>query len=219
VKRWIWVALVLSMGACSGAAGTSSTTAATPTATARPTAGRPSAWAEPISRPGLPNLHRVSAALYRSAQPTAEGMREASKLGVRTVVNLRSLHSDRDELRGLSLRYQHIHAKAWHPEDEDVVRFLRIVANPDNQPVLVHCQHGADRTGMMTAMYRVIVQGWTKDDAIAEMTGGDFGFHEIWGNLVDYVRRANAEQLAREAGLDWPPPRRREQPALGTNGP
>jgi protein tyrosine/serine phosphatase len=199
-----------------GCPGTPPSAPAAPTIVSSAKTERPADWAEPIARPGLPNLHRVSPTLYRSAQPTAEGMREAQKLGVRTVVNLRSLHSDRDELRGLGLGYVHLHAKAWHAEDEDVVRFLRVVAEPKNQPVLVHCQHGADRTGMMTAMYRVIVEGWTKEDAIAEMTQGDFGFHGIWGNLVEYVRRADVERLAREAGLDWPPPGRREQPALGT---
>jgi len=208
------MAFALLVAGCSGAGAPAHPASGAPHASV---AERPSAWAESVSRPGLPNLHRVSATYYRSAQPSHEGMREAAKLGIRTVVNLRSLHSDRDELRGLGLGYEHIHAKAWHPEDEDVVRFLRIVSDPERQPVLVHCQHGADRTGMMTAMYRVIVEGWTKDDAIAEMTQGDFGFHGIWANLVDYVRRADVERLAREAGLDWPPARRRERPALGTN--
>lgn len=41
--------------------------------------------------------------------------------------------------------------KAWHPGHKEIVRFLRIVTSPRRIPVLVHCQHGADRTGTMTA--------------------------------------------------------------------
>lgn len=56
-------------------------------------AERPVAWAVPMERAGLPNLHRVDAKLYRSAQPTAEGMTNLVALGVKTVVNLRDNHS------------------------------------------------------------------------------------------------------------------------------
>ena len=66
-------------------------------------AERPVAWAVPMERSGLPNLHRVDAKLYRSAQPTAEGMTNLVALGVKTVVNLRDNHSDSDEIGGLPL--------------------------------------------------------------------------------------------------------------------
>ena len=142
---------------------------------------------------GLPNFARVSAELYRGAQPTAEGLQRLREMGVKTVVNLRDLHSDRDELAGLGLRYAHIHCKAWHPEEEDVVRFLSIVTDPGNQPVFVHCQHGADRTGMMVAAYRVAAQGWTAEEAAEELPR--FGFHSIWKDILETVRSLDREKL------------------------
>ena len=42
---------------------------------------------------------------------------------------------------------------------KDVVRFLKIVTDPESGSVLVHCLHGADRTGTMCALYRVAVEG------------------------------------------------------------
>ena len=163
---------------------------------------KPAAWYAPrVARPGLPNLHRVSSRLYRSAQPSAEGMRELPALGVTTVVNLRSLHSDSEEIGTLPLRSEHIRMNAWHPEDEDVVRFLRIVTNPESGTVLVHCQHGADRTGLLVAVYRVVVQGWSKERAIDEMTNGGFGFHPVWKNLVAYLRHLDVARIRAEAGL------------------
>jgi protein tyrosine phosphatase (PTP) superfamily phosphohydrolase (DUF442 family) len=158
------------------------------------------AWAEPVERAGLSNLHRVSPVLWRGAQPEADGSRELERLGVRSVLSLRGLHADQLPA-GSTRAYERISFKAWHPEDEDVVRFLRFVNDPAHQPVFVHCQWGADRTGMMCAIWRVACCGWTRDEALAEMTQGGFGFHSELSNLVEYVRKLDVERLAREAGI------------------
>lgn len=175
-------------------------------------------WAVPIERPGLPNFHRVSDDLYRGAQPEAEGIRELEKLGVRTIVNLRLVRSDRDEIRQAGLTtggpvgstplpgprgigYEHIRMEAWDADSDEVLRFLKIVSDPARTPVFVHCRHGADRTGTMCAVYRIVVQGWSREDAVEEMTGGGFGFHAIWRGLPEYLRELDVERTRREAGL------------------
>lgn len=162
---------------------------------------RPASWAQRIVLEGVPNLHQVSTNLYRSAQPTAQGMQSLKEKGVATVVNLRSFHSDRDHIGEAGLAYEHIYMKAWHPEREELVRFLQIVTDPKRTPVLVHCQHGADRTGTMCALYRVAVEGWTKEEAIREMTQGGFGFHEVWGNLPSWIADLDVESIRRDAGI------------------
>jgi len=167
---------------------------------------RPADWAQPLELAGVPNFHRVSPTLYRSAQPSAEGMRNLKELGIKTIVNLRTFHSDLDEIAGLDLGYEQIFMKTWHPEEEDVVRFLRIVTDPARGPVLVHCQHGADRTGAMSAIYRILVQGWSKEEALREMTEGGYNFHEIWVNLLPWISGLDLENIRREAGLNSTPP-------------
>ena len=162
---------------------------------------RPTKWAKPLQLPGCPNLHKVSDNLYRGAQPSAEGMKQLKKLEIKTIVNLRSLHSDRDEMGKLGFGYEHIHMKAWHAEDEDIVRFLKTVTDKANFPVFVHCQHGADRTGVTCAVYRVAVQGWSKEDALKEMTEGGYGFHRAWRNLPSYVRKLDVDEIKRRAAL------------------
>lgn len=159
---------------------------------------RPAAWAAPIELEGAPNLHQISPTLYRSAQPTAEGMENLEKLGIKTVVNLRSFHSDRDELKNTSLAYEHLTMKAWHPEYKEAVAFLKIATDPTRAPVLVHCQHGADRTGTMCALYRIVVQDWTKEDAIKEMAEGGFNYHEIWINLPDWIQDLDVDALQKD---------------------
>jgi protein tyrosine phosphatase (PTP) superfamily phosphohydrolase (DUF442 family) len=156
-------------------------------------------WAQPVSKPGLPNLHQVAPGYWRGAQPTMSGMHELERMGIKTVVSLRAFSTDEPLLRGTKLKYERISFKAWHPETEDVVRFLRIVTDPKNQPVFVHCEHGADRTGMMTAIYRIVAQGWTKEQAIDEMQHGGFGFHSVWTNLVRWVRDADIDALKKSA--------------------
>ena len=163
--------------------------------------GRDPAWAVPIAAEGLPNLHRVNGQLYRGAQPTAEGFRQLEKMGIKTVVNLRSFHSDRKRLRGTGLAYESIDMKAWHAENEDIIEFLKIVTDPARQPVFVHCQHGADRTGTVCAVYRIVVQGWDKEDAIREMQDGGFGFHKIWRGLPKYIRKLDVAAIRKKIGL------------------
>ncbi len=150
---------------------------------------------------GVPNLHKVSDTLYRSAQPTAEGMKNLKRMGIETIVNLRSFHSDRDEIGNTGLGYEHVYMKAWHPEQKEIVRFVRIITNPRRTPVVVHCQHGADRTGTMCAVYRIAVQGWTKEEALREMTEGGFGFHEVWTNLKSWLAELDVESIRKDAGI------------------
>ncbi len=166
------------------------------------TTNRPKMWAQPVKLAGVPNLHKVSDALYRSAQPSAEGMQNLKAMGIETIVSLRSFHSDRDEIGATGLAYEHLYMKPWHPEEKEVVRFLQIVTNPKRTPVLVHCQHGADRTGTMSAIYRIAIQGWSKDEAIREMTQGGYGFHSVWVNLVPWLKQLDIKSVKKKAGLE-----------------
>ena len=89
--------------------------------------------------PGPSQRQRV----LSGAQPTAEGFTELKKMGVKTVVNLRSFHSDRRKLRGTGLRYAHIYCKAWHPEDEDTVDpFIHVVATTSTTGTVIVAGRG-----------------------------------------------------------------------------
>jgi protein tyrosine phosphatase (PTP) superfamily phosphohydrolase (DUF442 family) len=162
---------------------------------------RPANWAVKLDRPGLPNLHKVNDGLYRGAQPTAEGIRELEKLGVKTIICLRDNHSDKEILGQSKIAYVYIPVKTWSPTEDQVIRFLQIIADKNRGPVFVHCKHGADRTGTMCAIYRVAVDGWTKRQAIDEMTTGGFGFHSIWTNLPKFVESLDVEKVKKKAGL------------------
>jgi len=165
------------------------------------TALREHAWAERLEAEGLGNLHRVSEDLYRGKQPGREGFETLARMGVRTVINLRTGHGDEEDLEELGLGYVHIPMRADDFTDADVARFLEVVSDERNLPVFVHCLHGADRTGLVCGAYRVVVQGWSREEAAAEMTQGGFGYHRVWKKPVQWLETFDVQALKRMAGI------------------
>ena len=162
---------------------------------------RPSQWASPAAVVGVPNLHRVAQGVYRSAQPTPKGFKNLEELGVKTVVNLRAFHGDQRALTGTSLRELRVKMYAWNPDEEEIIQVMRILADPDGGPYLVHCMDGADRTGVVIAVYRMVFQDWTREAAVDEMVNGGFGLHLIWGDIFRYLKQVDVEKIRRLAGL------------------
>lgn len=150
-------------------------------------------WAKPLAIDGLPNLNQVAPNLYRSAQPTAKGFGAAqSDLKVLTVINLRESQTDAVLLQGLQILEQSVPMNAMSIKQEDVVAVLKLIkAGEEKGPVLVHCKHGADRTGVVIAMYRILYQGWSKEQAIDEMEHGGFNFHAVFFNIPTFVKNAD----------------------------
>ncbi len=146
--------------------------------------------------PGLRNLARVDKGLWRSYQPRREGFRQLKKLGVKTVVSLRNTRSDRKYLKGLGLRYKRLSVAPWNAKEKRLLQVLKVLTDPANQPVVVHCKHGADRTGLVVALYRVIVQGWSKEKALKELKR--FGFHSVWKNLKTTFKRIDIAAFKRK---------------------
>jgi uncharacterized protein (TIGR01244 family) len=151
----------------------------------------------------LPNFGRVDDGLFRCGRLTREGVADAKRLGVRTVVNLRSEHDDRALLAGSGIDYVHLPMRAWSVDAHDVDAFLRVATDPARRPVLVHCAHGCDRTGACVAAYRVAYQGWTREAASAEMKS--FGSASIFRScrVVPWTLDVEATR-ARVAALPAP---------------
>ena len=159
---------------------------------------RPAEWAVPLEMKGLPNLHRVTPTLYRSAQPDATSGEALQKLGIKTVLSFRKRDKDEPLQKTPGITFKRYPLYTWDIEEKDILAVLRILNDPANQPVLVHCTHGADRTGLMVASYRMIVQNWSKETAIAEMKQGEYGYHVIWKNIERRIRKMDIEKMRAE---------------------
>ncbi|RQS66861.1 protein-tyrosine-phosphatase [Burkholderia sp. Bp8963] len=160
---------------------------------------RPLQWAQSVADARVNNLHRITPSLYRSAQLSKEDVPQLQKLGIRKVISFRAFHSDDSVLAGSQITMQRIPINTWYIRDEDMVTALKALRDADRDgPVLIHCQHGADRTGLVSALYRVVYQGWTKEQALDELQHGGYGFHSIWQNITYYLKHVDVERLRQQ---------------------
>lgn len=160
--------------------------------------------------------------LYRSAQPNLVLLQQAiDDYGIRTVINLRGGEPDPDVGGGQGerefceshgVRYVHLPGDGMyddvfpdkeHPERSNpafVEEFLGIV-NGDGAPVLIHCAGGKHRTGFLTAVYRLSVDGWSLADTYAELfsfgvESEDFrGSPHIW-RYLEYLAQQQSNVYA-----------------------
>ena len=153
-------------------------------------------WATPAGK--SPNLFRITPTLYRSAQLSINDVPELKSLGIKTVVGLRAFHSDEAWLKQSDIKTSRVRIYTWAVNNTNVVAALKAIrAAETNGPVLLHCQHGADRTGLISAMYRVLYQNWSKEQALDELQNGGYGYHSMWKNIPIYLSDVDIEKIRR----------------------
>jgi tyrosine-protein phosphatase SIW14 len=160
---------------------------------------RPQTWAQPVPSATLKNWYKVDADVYRSEQPTRKGFKEIRDKGIKTVINLRYGYSEAALVEGLDLVLIEIGMTAWEFTDNDILRALKAIESAP-KPVLIHCQHGSDRTGVVVAMYRIVFLNWPKEEALAEMKRGGFGFHWIYLNIPAFIKRVDVARFKERLG-------------------
>ena len=159
-------------------------------------ADRLATWAKPLAIAPLENFYQVSPQLYRSAQPYVAGFQALKQLGIGEVLDLRLYHKDVPTPdSGLTLHNVPLFASRLN--EANVVQALNVITHAE-KPLLVHCLHGSDRTGLVVAMYRMVCQNWSKEQAITEMQQGDFGYHSVFGNIPDFIQHADVESIRQQ---------------------
>lgn len=148
---------------------------------------------------GVPNFATVEPGVYRGGQPTEAGWKYLKSIGVSYDVKLNTW----DEASDLGA-----FAAGMFVQDDGIIDFweqtlgrpngyavdsaVQSLINKGNHPgIFIHCEHGQDRTGLVVAIYRVRVCGWSKADAEKEMLAR--GFHKdlrgLWDFWEDYQLR------------------------------
>ncbi|MNU72724.1 Tyrosine phosphatase family protein [compost metagenome] len=160
------------------------------------TSPRPAEWAQSVEVQY--NLYQMSPTLYRSAMPDQGAVPLLKRLKVGTDITFLP-ESDSRWLSTPDITQVQLPYRTNHVDDADILKALRTIQTAEaNGPVLMHCKHGSDRTGLIAAMYRVVVQGWSKEDALSEMTQGGFGDSTHFKDGVRYMMQADVDKL-REA--------------------
>ena len=158
---------------------------------------RPEKWAVPVKSMAVKNLYRLDDKVYRSAQPDRKGFQYLKSLGIVSILNLRDRHSDDAEADGLGLGLFRVEMKAEKIKRDEVIQALRIIRESKG-PVLIHCWHGSDRTGAVSAMYRIVFQNWTKEDALEELVKGGYGYHTVYKNIPEFIRTSDVEFMKKK---------------------
>ena len=156
-----------------------------------------------LSKIRIKNFGMVNETFYRGAQPERVDYEGLAAGGIRSVLNLRSddqpVEQKLVEASGMKYFSIKMSDSSW-PTKVQVERFLKIVTDPANLPIFVHCKGGQHRAGVMTAVYRIEHDGWTADQAYAEMVR--YGFNSGFGHQAlkrflynYYAQRKNAATL------------------------
>jgi protein tyrosine phosphatase (PTP) superfamily phosphohydrolase (DUF442 family) len=138
----------------------------------------------------IENFGKVNDHFYRGAQPKGRNYKQLAALGIKTIVDLREDAEDdaRSATEQSGMRYINLAMKEKsYPQADTATRFLQIVNDEANWPVFVHCAGGRHRTGVMTAVYRMSVDGWGIDRTYQEMKRYDFSTSWGHGCYKDYV--------------------------------
>jgi hypothetical protein len=168
--------------------------------------------------------------MWRGAKPARDGAAWLIQHRVRTIVNLELLHDDRRVFGQAKLasagRYEagYFRIPDWEPNvmlapsvlDDHVAHFLAVV-NAQPKPTYVHCRSGQNRTGVMVAAYRVIVEGVSADEAIEEMRRYQGIWFEADSGYIRGLSPERRERIRRKAAA-WVPKLERDSRIICENG-
>lgn len=158
------------------------------------------------------NFGQVTEFYFRGGQPKDEAYDQLAAIGVKTIIDLRDDPKDYarrlTEQAGMKYINFPLDDKGYPPPDA-ATKFLALVNDRENWPVYVHCAGGRHRTGAMTAVFRMTVQGWDVNRAYEEMK--DYDFYTRWGHkgmkrfVFNYYRDLNSGQTENQI-TDLPAP-------------
>lgn len=150
-------------------------------------------WASPVDKSF--NLYQMTPNLYRSALPDQTKLATLSAASVTTVVSFIK-DDDKQWIGDAPMSSVSIPLHADRVTDADVIRVLHVLDEAQAKgAVLMHCKHGRDRTGLMAAMYRMVIQGWSKPEAINEMRTGGYGDPANMEDALVYVEQADPAKI------------------------
>ena len=131
------------------------------------------------------NFDKVDDGLYRISLPEIDDIYYIhDKYKIKTIIDFidTTTKTKEDEhAKELGIEYIHLPWRAYLPDSirknyyiTIIDKFLEIVTKNENKPILVHCFHGRERTGLLVAIYKMIVHNYDYKEALQDMT--NYGF-------------------------------------------
>ena len=121
------------------------------------------------------NFDVIMPGLYRSSFPSYPHFQTLADLELKTIITFVDGPLDfayANFISSNSITHHHIHVKANKDEDvftdqETIHQILDLMLDPENYPMLIHCNKGKHRTGCVSACFRRVT-GWSTEAAIEE---------------------------------------------------
>ena len=145
------------------------------------------------------NFGEVAPTYFRGEQPEGSDYATLAAFGIKTVIDLQAdgQASEKGLVEKAGMAFHRIPMTTRKaPTSAQIAEFLKLVNDPANQPVYVHCAGGKHRTGIMTAIYRMTHDSWTSEQAFKEMKQYKFGADFLHPEFKRFVYAFHAEPAA-----------------------
>ena len=147
------------------------------------------------------NFYKVSDGVYRANQPSPSHLKSYKKLGIRSVLSLRGrakqsydLFEDHYcKLLGLNLVYEPISSSSA-PKPERLVNIINVMRDIP-KPFVVHCKSGADRAGLVSALYLIAEEKRSVEEAKKHLSFKYLHLDFTKTGILDYFFNVFSERL------------------------
>lgn len=154
------------------------------------------------------NFHEIAPGVYRSNQPTRRRYFAMRRMGIRNILNLRgksdATHYRMAEMRsaeaGMTMDSVHMFANATAHRDF-MLRLIELFRTTP-KPFVMHCKSGADRTGLASAIYLLVIEGRPMAEARTMLSPRYVHFRAGRAGVLDSVLD-HFEERARETGIGF----------------
>jgi len=139
----------------------------------------------------IKNFGQMDDRFYRGSRPEENDYQALAQLGIKTVIDLTDNSREYEEpaVVAAGLRYVNIPmVDKSYPSMDQVNEFMKVANDPATGKFFVHCAGGRHRTGVVGAVYRFNHDGWTLDQALAEMNQYEFSSGFGHGKQRDFVK-------------------------------
>lgn len=148
----------------------------------------------------IKNFLRVNENICTGGQPTLDDLSRMKAEGIKAIISLRrpgesnyNAEEESAKSKELGLRYFNIPVDSNAPKDEQVEEFLKILKDPENRPVFIHCM-SANRVGAFWMIRRVLVDDWKLEDALKEAEKIGLSNAKTKEFALDYIARHAKKQ-------------------------
>lgn len=145
-------------------------------------------------RPLFNRPYQIAPGIYRSNQPSPRQIRKLAKnQGIKTILNLRGesergyhlLESEACEQQGIELI--NLKMSSRRPPRKQAIEQLKEIFDSADKPLLLHCKSGADRAGLVSALYLLMTESGTVEQARKMLTLRFFHIKSAKTGVLDAV--------------------------------